>query len=307
MKLVVLFSLVAVTLAAWHNPDENKGVNDPSLREGDIKIKPSTRGSTRGGLWRKGVVPYMFSPEFAKWSSYVWAAKEAMKVWSQTTCVKFVKRTKERDYVYFVSKNGCYSYVGRIGGRQEISLGTRCNWEGIAVHELGHALGFHHEQSRPDRDTYVEIRKGNIETGAYNPNFMKYSTSTIDSLGTPYDYGSIMHYGPYAFSKNLKATIVAKKPGAYFGQRVGPSKIDIKQMRLRYSCADKPYTEFGSGCKWWTKKAAYRCWRYCNPSSPKKGDWCWTNKSCAGGGWMGLGRHSCPASVSFAKCASSCS
>ena len=43
--------------------------------------------------------------------------------------------------------------------------------------------------------------------------FKKYPRSTIDSLGTPYDYGSVMHYGSFAFSKNKRPTIVAKRQG----------------------------------------------------------------------------------------------
>ncbi len=61
---------------------------------------------------------------------------------------------------------------------------------GIPAHEFIHALGFWHEQSRPDRDNYVTIYWENIVAGQSN-NFDKYTTG-VDLLGFPYDYDSIM-------------------------------------------------------------------------------------------------------------------
>ena len=67
---------------------------------------------------------------------------------------------------YFVFVTSCWSSVGRQGGCQYISLGGRCNsHRGTILHEIMHALGFHHEQTRPDRDDYVIINWGNIEEG----------------------------------------------------------------------------------------------------------------------------------------------
>ena len=56
----------------------------------------------------------------------------------------------------------CSSDVGMQGGRQTVTLGAGCFHHGTVLHELGHLLGFYHEQNRPDRDDYVEILEHNI-------------------------------------------------------------------------------------------------------------------------------------------------
>ncbi|KAF5897881.1 low choriolytic enzyme-like, partial [Clarias magur] len=89
------------------------------------------------------------------------------------------------------SKGRCYSSVGRQVGEQVLSLDKKgCVSFKVIQHELLHALGFHHEQSRSDRDEHVKILYENIEPGEEN-NFYKQKTN---NLKTPYDYSSIMHY-----------------------------------------------------------------------------------------------------------------
>ena len=48
-----------------------------------------------------------------------------------------------------------------------------CLMSGIVMHELMHAAGFWHEQSRADRDDYITINWANIQAGM-EFNFLKY-------------------------------------------------------------------------------------------------------------------------------------
>ena len=65
--------------------------------------------------------------------------------------------------------------MGRKGGRQDIGVGKGCEYAGTIIHEIGHALGFWHEQSRSDRDTYVRVVWKNIEK-KYHEQFGKCTT-----------------------------------------------------------------------------------------------------------------------------------
>ncbi|CAF0917275.1 unnamed protein product [Rotaria sordida] len=107
----------------------------------------------------------------------------------------------------------------------------------IIPYDISSITSFYHEQSRPDRDSYVTINQGNIESG-HGHNFNKYTWgTTVLNQNSPYDYGSIMHYGANGFSSNGKPTITPKQPNTKIGQREKLSATDINEIRAYYGCS----------------------------------------------------------------------
>lgn len=97
------------------------------------------------------------------------------------TCISFTPRDKEKDYIMITKGDGCSSQVGRVGGMQLVTLGDGCIYPGIVMHELMHAVGFWHEQSRWDRDDYVAVYYENIQPGKPKK-YSKYMAQLAPSL-----------------------------------------------------------------------------------------------------------------------------
>ena len=172
--------------------------------------------------------------------------------------IQFVPRTNQSDYIFFVNGGGNFSPVGKQGGKQEIHV---VSWSNSLVicHEVMHSLGFYHEQSRSDRDTYVTIHLENVcqnccQGGSCNHNFQKESGSS--NYG-PYDFDSIMHYGKCDFlSPSLfcpgNETIVVNAPytGAWqdaIGQRNHLSRMDQVTLSFLYPQGNWRFVDGNAG------------------------------------------------------------
>ncbi|UYV76976.1 hypothetical protein LAZ67_14002657 [Cordylochernes scorpioides] len=156
-------------------------------------------------------------------------------------CLTFEElSTPSGDYLNFFRGYGCYTFAGMAGGKQPLSLGSGCEYHGTVVHEITHALGFFHEQSRSDRDDYLTIFWDNIMPEAV-PQFHKLAPEN-NRLLTPFDYKSIMIYGEMAFSKDgLSKTMVdkfGKKKLTDPFQKYGLTLSDITRIRKLYKCEE---------------------------------------------------------------------
>jgi hypothetical protein len=146
--------------------------------------------------WTNNTVPYVINATANTRAEVL----QAVNHYNTRTNLRWVARTNQSDYVEFINVNdGCWSYVGRIKGKQQISLDSDgCGLSG-ALHEMGHALGLHHEQSRPDRDKYVRVR---LDLIAPDDRHNWDIESESRGFGN-YDYYSIMHYDLYYGNKKV--------------------------------------------------------------------------------------------------------
>ena len=205
-------------------------VGNTMFFEGDIAIQEQPKARALGikgdyYRWANSVVPYTIAAGHPR----VELIKKAIEHINAKTNICVVPRTNEADYIEFVNNdNGCWSYVGRIGGKQLVNVSVNCPF-GSVVHEICHAIGMWHEHTRPDRDKFIRINWDNIN----QQNQHNYKLRDADLALGDYDYESIMHYGPYGFSINGQPTIVCTS-NCNIGQRESLSRGDIAAINEMY-------------------------------------------------------------------------
>ncbi|KAK7498395.1 hypothetical protein BaRGS_00010349, partial [Batillaria attramentaria] len=246
--------------------------DDDSAAEGELRPQERKIVSSASSLWPDAVIPYSFNTgnrRFANIESRK-AVEAAMAQWETSTCVRFVERgtaafaaarVKHGAFLDIGGGPGCAASVGYRGERPyrvylneekcmlHFALDVLLVWDtelGTIIHELGHAIGFFHEQARADRNNYVTVHDENVRN-EYEANFR---TSPLASDAEKYDLSSVMHYGPKSFSKNGQDTLTAKDPFLQFllGRRSHLSFYDIKLANEAYKCAGNCRTEKPRKC-----------------------------------------------------------
>eukprot|EP00406_Dinophysis_acuminata_P008184 CAMPEP_0179216426 /NCGR_PEP_ID=MMETSP0797-20121207/3373_1 /TAXON_ID=47934 /ORGANISM="Dinophysis acuminata, Strain DAEP01" /LENGTH=699 /DNA_ID=CAMNT_0020922585 /DNA_START=260 /DNA_END=2355 /DNA_ORIENTATION=+ len=249
---------------------------------------------------------------------HVWDSREAAEAWKaavghvreQVPCMSFneVAAAGANCFalpsiiVTSVPNDGCWSYVGQVSGSldledrsQPLNLGAGCETKGMASHQLGHALGMLHQQSRSSHGKKLLA----VEDDALN--------------GTKFDILSVMHSYPPDAGTGEEVSVAPHDQwlARYIGQRMSFSQQDIERLGDMYRCRDTvtpetkskqillsllvqtqaskaPITKKGCLCQeGWVSEGKADCatakngW-CCNPDNNSVGSWCLTQGLCNG-------------------------
>jgi hypothetical protein len=185
--------------------------------------------------WPQGMIPYTIDPTLSAEMSLI---HKAMNHLNQHTCVKFIPRSNQTNYIHFFAGEGCFSYLGYHvdAGDHLVSVGRGCGTLGSISHLLGHVLGFGHEHQRKDRDNYLLIHAQNIQEGMAE---LFEKRQEVNDM--PFDLNSIMMYGDTLYSKD-GASKTLEVQGGVAGrlyevwEKGVPSPTDLYNINQLYSC-----------------------------------------------------------------------
>ena len=222
LAAVVLFPAAA-------DAEEPRG-GEREIMPCDLGRVAGNRGTMAGTLWPGGLVYYDFDASISQLNRD--RTRASMDLLEAEAGVLFSPRTNEPNYIHIIEDGGNWSAVGMQGGSQTLSM-YNWNYPFIICHELIHALGRLHQQSRSDRDNYITVNWECIDTDyAYNYNICQQCPNYGE-----YDFESVMHYSQWGF--NIGCPTMTCLPGYeeyqdVMGQRDYLSDGDIETLQFMY-------------------------------------------------------------------------
>uniref|UniRef100_A0A1I8FLV9 Metalloendopeptidase n=1 Tax=Macrostomum lignano TaxID=282301 RepID=A0A1I8FLV9_9PLAT len=199
-------------------PVRSDGSSSDQASSSSSNSLPSSSYLSCRRLWPKGRLYYRFGLGFP--SSY----RDMVRLSLSRLAARISSASSNQQLVTFVESN----YFIDV---QHVEV--------IDDHEFMHALGFYHEQSRPDRDSFVTVLWNNIDSDECN-NFLKTSYKLTNDYPR-YDYGSVMHYQSHYFSCLSGSKTLLMKNGSLIDERNNLSSLDAEKLSYTYSSTNLAY------------------------------------------------------------------
>lgn len=191
-----------IVYAEWEGEPLINGIpRGFKIIEGDIIVPEDfdsqTASAYTNNLWPGGVVPFTFDDNVSQANKDRMYA--AMALWQNVAKINFRPLEFLDPYSVHIRDStndenpSNNSLVGRWWTGQRINI---FQWDirFVIVHELGHALGYWHEQQRADRDTYIQVNYENLPPD-WGFRVSNYNIRLLGGEYGPYDFDSVMHYG----------------------------------------------------------------------------------------------------------------
>ncbi|MEP3208522.1 MAG: M12 family metallopeptidase [Maribacter sp.] len=238
---------------------EDQLADSPDSFEENPEPQDSQAGLGLGGgvrKWPNSTIVYRISGLSSSVRSEL---QKSFDEWTSKTNVRFKERTNESNYVTISSSgsnsNSGVATLGVNGSRGFIRLGTRATAV-VIIHEIGHTLGYIHEQNRRDRDDFIIINFENIQNNAVDQ-FYKSNSATL--VTSQFDINSTMMYGSYTFSKNGRPTITDLNGNVLPRRQARISSLDIQGTNSIYPPADDTGGDTNScdGVEAWSPSKRY--------------------------------------------------
>ncbi|XP_027229370.2 protein SpAN [Penaeus vannamei] len=181
---------------------------------------------------------------FAFYDAYVNRYKVWMAIleWKQATCINLMEVSTGYSGPHLKIQrhaDDCRSFIGMVSTTgQDFYISEDCeNQHGELLHLLGYAIGFWPEETRSDRNHYVQINNDNVLATVVD----NFPLNSDNNYSVPFDYCSIMFHHERAFTNNGGITIATLDPlyQGVLGQRSQMSHMDKLLANTMYQCADK--------------------------------------------------------------------
>ena len=185
-------------------------------------------------LWPRGTIPFHIDKSVVQKDTL----EDAISYLNEETPLNLIPAQQDDENILFFLKGDeplCLSFVGMVAAEQPIYLDEKCGFQEI-LHEILHAAGLYHEQSREDRDNFVEVVWDNIKEDFY------FQFEKIPFLLQPvyertsFDFQSIMLYPPNMFShtSGLDTMKPLERADTISPTQRGLSEGDKEKLRLLY-------------------------------------------------------------------------